>query len=185
MDTDDTLKWIKKAKKREKELAKRRMEELENMDKQFQGDEYTESTWSPSLVVLDCLLMCNSLEDLEGLKVAHDLEELKEGEDRILTLKDSRILDNEGGFLFDFDLSTADCYRVEDELMNVEMAESERVKKINELKIKKKDYRGYDDEEFSEGQAGVRRSILAKYDEDLEGSKETVRTAVVFLAAPS
>ena len=43
VDTDDTLKWIKKAKKREKELAKKRMEELESMDKHFQGDEYTES----------------------------------------------------------------------------------------------------------------------------------------------
>ena len=30
---EDTLKWIKKAKKREKELAKKRQEELENMDK--------------------------------------------------------------------------------------------------------------------------------------------------------
>ncbi|EJD06694.1 SART-1 protein [Fomitiporia mediterranea MF3/22] len=136
-EADDTLKWIKKAKKREKELAKKRVEELENMDKQFQGDEYTEK-------------------DIEGLKVAHDFEELGEGEDRILTLKDSRILDNE-----------------EDELQNVEMAEIERVKKSNELKMKKRDYKGYDDDEFAEGQAGIRRSILAKYDEDLEGPKET------------
>lgn len=42
-DADDTLKWLKKSKRREKELAKKRMQELENMDKQFQGDEYTES----------------------------------------------------------------------------------------------------------------------------------------------
>jgi hypothetical protein len=34
--------------------------------------------------------------DLEGLKVAHDFNELDEGEARILTLKDSLILDNEG-----------------------------------------------------------------------------------------
>lgn len=34
--------------------------------------------------------------DLAGLKVSHDFEELDEGDDRILTLKDSRILDNEG-----------------------------------------------------------------------------------------
>ena len=40
--------------------------------------------------------------DLEGLKVAHDFEELGEGEDRILTLKDSRILDNEGMSYFTF-----------------------------------------------------------------------------------
>jgi hypothetical protein len=34
--------------------------------------------------------------DLEGLKVSHDFTEMDEGESRILTLKDSRILDNEG-----------------------------------------------------------------------------------------
>lgn len=63
---------------------------------------------------------------------------------------------------------------VEDELQNVEMAELERTKKANELKTKKRDYKGYDDEEFGEGQAGIRKSILAKYDEDIEGSQETV-----------
>lgn len=40
-DVDDTLKWIKRNKKKEKELAKKRQEELENMDKVFQ-EEYTE-----------------------------------------------------------------------------------------------------------------------------------------------
>lgn len=34
--------------------------------------------------------------DLEGLKVGHDFTDMDEGEARILTLKDSRILDNEG-----------------------------------------------------------------------------------------
>ncbi|KAI0049811.1 SART-1-domain-containing protein [Auriscalpium vulgare] len=135
-DTDDALKWIKKAKKREKELAKKRQEEQESMDKAFQ-EEYTER-------------------DLAGLKVSHDFEEMGEGEDRILTLKDSRILDNE-----------------DDELQNVEMAEAEKTKERNELKIKKRDYTGYDDEEFVEGREGMRRSVLAKYDEFLEGPKET------------
>jgi U4/U6.U5 tri-snRNP-associated protein 1 len=41
-DAEDTLKWIRKSKKKEKELAKKRLEELESMDKVFQGDEYTE-----------------------------------------------------------------------------------------------------------------------------------------------
>ncbi|KAI0661732.1 SART-1 protein [Cubamyces menziesii] len=136
-DVDDTLKWIKKSKKREKELAKKRQEELESMDKMFQGDEYT-------------------AKDLEGLKVSHDFDGLEEGEARILTLKDSRILDNE-----------------EDELQNIEMAEREREKKNQELKIKRRDYTGYDDDEFAPGQAGMKRAVLAKYDEFLEGSKET------------
>jgi hypothetical protein len=41
-DVDDTLKWLKRAKKREKELAKKRQQELENMDKMYQ-EEYSES----------------------------------------------------------------------------------------------------------------------------------------------
>jgi len=43
-DADDALKWVKRSKKKEKELAKKRQEELERMDKVFQGEEYTEST---------------------------------------------------------------------------------------------------------------------------------------------
>ncbi|KAL6307460.1 SART-1 protein [Sparassis latifolia] len=135
-DVDDTLKWIKKSKKREKELAKKRQEELESMDRAFQ-EEYTER-------------------DLAGLKVSHDFEAMDEGEARILTLKDSRILDNE-----------------EDELQNVELAEDERTKKNQELKIKKRDYTGYDDEEFTPGNEGMNRIVLSKYDEFLEGPKET------------
>ncbi|KAG6879874.1 hypothetical protein C0992_010227 [Termitomyces sp. T32_za158] len=135
-DGDDTLKWIRRSKKKEKELARKRQEELESMDKVFQ-DEYTER-------------------DLEGLKVSHDFDEMDEGEARILTLKDSRILDNE-----------------EDELQNIEMAEAERTKKNNELKIKRRDYTGYDDDEFVEGNQGMKRSVLAKYDEDINGPQET------------
>ena len=37
-------------------------------------------------------------EDLEGLKVSRDFEGLEEGEAGILTLKDNRILDNEGEY---------------------------------------------------------------------------------------
>ncbi|KZT73696.1 SART-1 protein [Daedalea quercina L-15889] len=135
-DTDDALKWIKRSKKKEKELAKKRQEELENMDKVFQED-YTEK-------------------DLVGLKVSHDFEAMEEGEDRILTLKDSRILDNE-----------------EDELENVALAEDEKTKRNTELKIKRRDYTGYDDEEFVPGHAGMKRAVLSKYDEFLEGEKES------------
>ncbi|PFH52974.1 hypothetical protein AMATHDRAFT_45880 [Amanita thiersii Skay4041] len=134
-DVDDALKWLKRSKKKEKELARKRQEELESMDKVFQQD-YTER-------------------DLEGLKVSHDFDELNEGEARILTLKDSRILDNE-----------------EDELQNIEMAEEEKTKKNQELKIKRRDYTGYDDDEFVEGTQGMKRAVLAKYDEFLEGPKE-------------
>ncbi|EJD49079.1 SART-1 protein [Auricularia subglabra TFB-10046 SS5] len=135
-DVDDARKWIKRSKKQEKILAKKRQEELENMDRAFQ-EEYTEK-------------------DLTGLKVAHDLDELDEGQERILTLKDSRILDGE-----------------EDELMNVEMADHERTKKRQDMKIKKPAYTGYDDDEFADSNVGMKRAVLAKYDEELEGAKET------------
>ncbi|KAL5634458.1 hypothetical protein ACGC1H_002497 [Rhizoctonia solani] len=130
----DAKNWIKKAKKKEKELAAKRQAELESMDKMAQAT-YDEH-------------------DLEGIKVSHDMDKLNEGEDRILTLKDSRILDNE-----------------EDELQNIDMAEDEKDKKRNELKTKRRDYTGYDDDEFMPGQAGMKRAVLSKYDEDIDGPK--------------
>lgn len=59
-------------------------------------------------------------------------------------------------------------------MQNVEMAEREREKKNQDLKIKRRDYTGYDDEEFAAGAAGMKRAVLSKYDEFLEGPKETV-----------
>ena len=55
-DTDNALKWIKKAKKREKELAKKREEEMDIMDKAVQ-DEYSESELLYFYVVLESLLI--------------------------------------------------------------------------------------------------------------------------------
>lgn len=64
----------------------------------------------------------------------------------------------------------------EDELQNIEMAEDERLQKRLDLKIKKRDYTGYDDDEFTGGHQGLlKRSVLAKYDEDIEGPRSTVR----------
>lgn len=71
-------------------------------------------------------------------------------------------------------VSLANAPSTEDELQNVEMAEDERTKKNNELKIKKRDYTGYDDDEFAAGNQGMKRAVLAKYDEDIEGTRETV-----------
>lgn len=54
------------------------------------------------------------------------------------------------------------------------MAEAEKDKKNQELKTKKRDYTGYDDEEFAEGNLGMKRAVLSKYDEFLEGTREVV-----------
>ena len=112
--------------------------------------------------------------DLEGLKVSHDFTEMGEGEARILTLKDSRILDNEG-LLYSSRLGRSlTCIDSEDELQNVEMAEEDQRKKDQELKIKRRDYTGYDDEEFEPGKVGIRRGVLSKYDTVIDGEKITV-----------
>ncbi len=109
------------------------------------------------------------------MKVTHDLGQLEDGESHILTLKDSRILDDEGNAYYYLPPPVSLTIRLlDDELQNVEMAEAERVKERNELKIKRRDYTGYDDEEFVEGREGMKRRILSKYDEFLEGPKETV-----------
>lgn len=91
-DVDDTMKWIKRSKKKEKELAKKRQQEFEDMDKAIEG-EYSERAYPHTVIRTRTH---TGTGDLTGLKVSHDFDDLGEGEDRILTLKDSRILDNEG-----------------------------------------------------------------------------------------
>lgn len=81
-DGADAKAWVKKQKKRAKELAAKRAKEQEEMDRQAEEEglaKYGE-------------------EDLKGLKVAHTQDDFEEGEDTILTLKDSRVLDDEGKF---------------------------------------------------------------------------------------
>jgi U4/U6.U5 tri-snRNP-associated protein 1 len=175
---EDTLKWIKRSRKKEKELAKKRLQELNNMDDAALAD-YSESMHcSPTSFMRNADWQC--VEDLAGLKVAHDMETLGEGEEQILTLKDSRILDNEGLPSIFYIVSTSLTPSPEDELQNVELAEHERTRKNNELKIKKRDYTGYDDDEFTSGAPGgggveiAKKKILAKYDEELEGGGESV-----------
>ena len=66
-DADDALKWIKKSKKREKELAKKRQAELENMDKVFQ-EEYTESAFNlhPGFSIPLTIDICRGLGGFES-----------------------------------------------------------------------------------------------------------------------
>lgn len=56
------------------------------------------------------------------------------------------------------------------------MAEDDKDKKRKDLKTKRRDYTGYDDDEFTNGTDGLKKSVLAKYDEDILGAQEnTVR----------
>lgn len=57
----------------------------------------------------------------------------------------------------------------------MDLAEDEGDKRRHELKTKRQDYTGYDDDEFApDAITGVRRGVLSKYDEDIEGPSQTV-----------
>lgn len=133
-DVDDVYKWTQRNKSKEKErqaaAAARREKELQELDEAYQA-EYGE-------------------EQLSGLRVGHDLDDFGEGEERILTLKDSSILENE---------------EEGDELINIQMSERERLEKNLENKKKKNRpvYSGFDDDEFT----GKKKSLLSQYDEVL------------------
>ena len=75
----DTKAWIKQQKKRAKEQAIKREKEQAEADLRDQESvkEYTEK-------------------DLLGIKVSHEADDFEEGEEVVLTLKDSRILDEQG-----------------------------------------------------------------------------------------
>ncbi|KAG0038780.1 hypothetical protein BGZ82_010843 [Podila clonocystis] len=133
-DVDDVYKWTQRNKSKEKErqaaAAARREKELQELDESYQV-EYGE-------------------EQLSGLRVGHDMDDFGEGEERILTLKDSSILENEEDG---------------DELINIQMSERERLNKNLENKKKKNKpvYSGFDDDEFT----GKKKSLLSQYDEEL------------------
>ncbi|KAG0084656.1 hypothetical protein BGZ93_006845 [Podila epicladia] len=133
-DVDDVYKWTQRNKSKEKErqaaAAARREKELQELDESYQA-EYGE-------------------EQLSGLRVGHDMDDFGEGEERILTLKDSSILENE---------------EEGDELINIQMSERERLEKNLENKKKKNKpvYSGFDDDEFT----GKKKSLLSQYDEVL------------------
>lgn len=80
---DDAKAWVRRQKKRAKELAAKRAKEQEEEDRLAEEEERDRANRYGE-------------RDLAGLKVAHGAEAFEEGEDTVLTLKDSRILDDEG-----------------------------------------------------------------------------------------
>lgn len=88
--------------------------------------------------------------DLAGIKVGHDTAAFLDGEDQILTLKDTTIDENE---------------EEGDELENLNMREAEKLAERLDNKKKKPGYNPLDDDEEGE------RGILSHYDEEIEGKK--------------
>ncbi|UZJ52963.1 hypothetical protein CBS101457_002283 [Exobasidium rhododendri] len=136
---EDTLRWIKAQKKKAKlNAAKRLKEEAE----------------AEELAIANAARY--DTEDLKGLRVGHDMDEIDleaGGEGRVLTLRDSKILEGE-----------------DDELMDSALEAAEKDKVNAERKKGVKKYSGLDDDDFRADQVGRKKGVLSKYDNDIESS---------------
>lgn len=93
--------------------------------------------------------------NLKGIRVEHDVDDISEGKSLILTLKDKEVLDEE-----------------DDVLVNVNMLDDERYKKNIENKKNKNPYNAYDVDELDEFGNPKPKSLLYKYDEEIEGVRK-------------
>lgn len=133
--------WVVHSRKKQQEQSERARREAEQPPTR---ENAADSTYSSS--------------DLKGLRVLHGAGDFNEGEDVILTLADSNILDvGEHGVLLG-------VRNEADVLHNAGMAENEHRKhrERETRRAKQPVYSGYDDEEFSE--SGARPALLAHYD---------------------
>lgn len=87
--------------------------------------------------------------DLAGIKVAHDSTSFLDGDEQVLTLKDTTIDENE---------------EEGDELENLNIKEQEKLTERLDLKKKLK---GYNPNDYDDGEG----TILAQYDEEINGKK--------------
>lgn len=134
-DDGDAKSWLKSMKKKQKKIAESRRQQEE-----------ADAAAAAARKAADY-----SSKDLAGVKVGHDMSALLDGDDQILTLKDSAVLgeDDEG-----------------DELENLGLREQERLSERLDLKKKKPVYDPNDVDATGE------HSILAQYDEEINGKKK-------------
>ncbi|KAI1388319.1 SART-1 protein [Hypoxylon trugodes] len=129
----DTKSWLISQKKRQKQIDKARKLEEELAAAEAEAAAAIQYT----------------SKDLAGVKVGHEIDSFEDGEEQILTLKDTDILGDEEG----------------DELENINLREHEKLSKKLELKKKKPVYDPHAADETGE------RSLLAQYDEEIDGKK--------------
>lgn len=142
-DSKATLKWLKQAQKKAKENAARRAKEIEEQE---QAAASSAASYSEA--------------DLAGLRVAHDVDDfdLQAGEEgRILTLRDSKILDND-----------------DDELMDAMLEQKDLDRRNEQRKKGPKQYTGLEEQDESDALfLGAKKGILSKYDADIPESSRT------------
>ncbi|XP_017348517.1 U4/U6.U5 tri-snRNP-associated protein 1 [Ictalurus punctatus] len=149
---DDTAAWVEKSRKlaKEKEMAEKRAKLLEEMDEEFGVSNLVEQEFAQSKQE------AYSSRDLKGLTVQHKMESFREGETVILTLEDKGVLEEK-----------------EDVLVNVNIVDKEKAEKNVELKKKKPEYKPYNEEESVDDMVMFKqKSVLSKYDEEIEGEKK-------------
>lgn len=135
----DAKSWLKGMKKKQKKIAEARKQE-----------EKAEAAAKAAARAAE-----HSSKDLAGVKVNHDMSTFVDGDDQILTLKDTTILENEDEG---------------DELENLSLREQEKLNEKLDLKKKRPVYDPNDVDETGE------RSILAQYDEEINGKKKKAFT---------
>jgi U4/U6.U5 tri-snRNP-associated protein 1 len=130
----DAKAWLLNQKKRQKRIDKARKLEAEMAEAEAEAAAAIQYT----------------SKDLAGVRVAHEASAFEDGDEQILTLKDSNVIgDDEEG----------------DELENVNMRDHEKLQEKLDLKKKKPVYDPHAIDESGE------RSILAQYDEEISGKK--------------
>lgn len=129
----DAKAWLMGQKKRQKKIDKARKLEAELAAAEAEAAAAVQYT----------------SKDLAGIKVAHDTSEFLDGEDQVLTLKDTTIGENE---------------EEGDELENLGMRDHEKLSERLDLKKK---MHGYNPNDYEDGQGG----ILAQYDDEIHGKK--------------
>lgn len=113
---------------------------------------------------------------LAGMVVGHDIKSFEEGDEVVLTLKDSRVLAQDGNDLND----------EQDELVNVELSERDRrhAEKQRAQRAMMPAYTGFDDDEFiqmggSSGRMKKPARLLSQYDD--EDDRQATQQAQKFM----
>ncbi|XP_064535240.1 U4/U6.U5 tri-snRNP-associated protein 1 [Drosophila montana] len=153
-ETDNVSKWVDRNKRvvNQREEALRKAKELEELDEAFGVADIVEQEKQKARQ------LAYGDRNLKGLRVEHDVDDFGEGRTVILTLKDQDVLNEEEG----------------DTLVNVNMIDDERYKKnVANKKLNPLSY-GYNvyEEQYDELGNPIERSVLEKYDEDIEGQPQ-------------
>ncbi|CAF0871111.1 unnamed protein product [Adineta steineri] len=160
---DSATSWVEKMRQmdEEKRKASTRAKLLQQMDDDFGVDNLMQEEASKQKNKR------YASKDLSGLRIEHSIEEFKEGQQVILTLKDKKILSDKK------DGDEDDDDEEEDVLINVNIADNEVAKQRADLAKKKTPgYRGYADEDDTPDQFGMfnPNKLLDQYDEKKKSS---------------